>query len=57
MSTSNTKSFDHNQSYIWELDLNFSVKLQNRDNNYSITLELMTIKGIIINEKQHELRG
>ena len=45
------KVFTQNQSYIFEVELNYSQELHERDDDYAITPELITIKAEITGEK------
>ena len=49
--------FDQNRSYILEVDLNYPEELHERDDDYPMAPELMTIEPEITSEKQHELRA
>ena len=49
--------FDKNQSYIFEVNIDYPQELHKRDEDYPMTPKLMTIETEIIKEKQHKLRA
>ena len=58
-----TKLFYHcenekdKQSFIFEVDFKYPLELHERDDDYPIAPEVMTIEFKIISEKQHNLRA
>ena len=51
------KILSQNQRYIFEVDLNYLEELHERDDDYTMAPELMTIEAEITGEKQHALRA
>ena len=55
--------FDHREneenkkSFIFEVDLEYLPELHERDDNYPLAPEVMTIEPEITGEKQHNLRA
>ena len=49
--------FSNNQSYIFEVDLAYPNDIHDRDDDYPMAPELMTIEPEITGEKQHKLRA
>ena len=48
---------DEKKSFIFEVDLEYPPKLHERDDDYPLAPEVMTIEAEITGEKQHNLRA
>ena len=63
MAIFDTKLFDHrenekdNKSFILEVDLEYPPELHERDDDYPVAPEVMTIEPEITGAKQHNLRA
>ena len=59
----NTVLFDHREneedknSFIFEVDLEYPPELHERDDDYSLAPEVMTIEPEITGDKQHNLHA
>ena len=49
--------FGHTRGYILEVDMDYPQELHERDDDYPMAPELITIEAEITGEKQHELRA
>ena len=49
--------FGDTRGYILEVDMDYPQELHERDDDYSMALELITIEAETTGEKQHELRA
>ena len=48
---------EHEKQYYFKVDLDYPAKLHDRNNDYPLASETMTIENVMTSEKQHELRA